>query len=67
MQSTLQRNQRWYSVPLGWTGEAVGNIQTRLLGLKMNVFEDGFKVTFVPSEEDLENAKEFGKSFALSF
>ena len=51
----------------GWTGEAVGNIQTRLLGLKMNVFEDGFKVTFVPSEEDLENAKEFGKSFALSF
>ena len=33
----------------------------------MNVFEDGFKVTFVPSEEDLENAKEFGKSFALSF
>ncbi len=51
----------------GWTGEAVGNIQTRLMGLKMNVFEDGFKVTFVPSEEDLENAKEFGKSFALSF
>ena len=51
----------------GWTGEAVGNIQIRLLGLKMNVFEDGFKVTFVPSEEDLENAKEFGKSFALSF
>ena len=51
----------------GWTGEAVGNIQARLMGLKMNVFEDGFKVTFVPSEEDLENAKEFGKAFAQSF
>lgn len=51
----------------GWTGEAVGNIQNRLMGLKMNVFEDGFKVTFVPSKEDLENAKEFGKSFAQSF
>lgn len=51
----------------GWTGEAVGNIQNRLMGLKMNVFEDGFKVTFVPSQEDLENAKEFGKSFAQSF
>ena len=51
----------------GWTGEAVGNIQNRLMGLKMNVFEDGFKVTFVPSQEDLENAKEFGKAFAQSF
>lgn len=51
----------------GWTGEAVGNIQNRLMGLRMNVFEDGFKVTFVPSQEDLENAKEFGKSFAQSF
>lgn len=51
----------------GWTGEAVGNIQARLHGLKMNVFGDGFKVTFVPTEEDLEQAKEYGKSFAQSF
>ena len=51
----------------GWTGEAVGNIQARLMGLKMNVFENGFKVIFVPTEEDLEAAKEMGKSFAMSF
>ena len=51
----------------GWTGEAVGNIQARLQGLKMNVFEDGFKVAFVPTEDDLEAAKELGKNFAMSF
>lgn len=51
----------------GWTGEAVGNIQSRLNGLKMSVFGDGFKVTFVPTEADLEQAKELGKSFAQSF
>ena len=49
------------------TGEAVGNIQSRLNGLKMSVFGDGFKVTFVPTEADLEQAKELGKSFAQSF
>lgn len=51
----------------GWTGEAVGNLQARLTGLKMNVFGEGLKVTFVPSEEDLEHAKEMGKAFAESF
>jgi len=33
----------------------------------MNVFEDGFKVAFVPTEDDLEAAKELGKNFAMSF
>lgn len=48
----------------GWSGEAVPNIITRLNGLKINVFGEGFKVNFVPSEEDLENAKILGKQFA---
>lgn len=51
----------------GWSGEAVGNIQGRLSSLKMNVFGEGFKVSFVPTQEDLQNAKELGKAFAQSF
>ena len=51
----------------GWTGEAVANIQARLMGLKMSVFEDGFKVNFVPTVEDLEAARDMGRRFAQSF
>ncbi len=50
----------------GWSGEAVGFLKQRLTSLKLNVFGDGFKVTFVPSEEDLKNAKELGAEFAKS-
>ena len=51
----------------GWSGEAVGNITARLNGLRMSVFEDGLKVTFVPSDEDIKNAEELGFRFASSF
>lgn len=51
----------------GWSGEAVPNISARLAGLKMNVFGEGYKVCFVPSDEDLESARELGRSFANSF
>lgn len=51
----------------GWSGEAVPNISSRLSNLRMNVFGEGFKVTFVPSEEDLQNAKTLGEEFAKSF
>ncbi|WP_040196904.1 FprA family A-type flavoprotein [Candidatus Soleaferrea massiliensis] len=50
----------------GWSGEAVPNIAARLNGLKMKVFGDGYKVCFVPSEEDLQKAKELGREFAQS-
>jgi len=50
----------------GWSGEAVANITARLSGLKTNVFGEGFRVIFVPSEEDLEQAKELGREFARS-
>lgn len=50
----------------GWSGEAVGNVKARLEGLKMKVFDDGFKVVFVPTEEDLARAKALGSAFAQS-
>lgn len=50
----------------GWSGEAVPNLTARLTGLKSSVFGEGFKVTFVPSEEELQKAKELGRAFAES-
>lgn len=50
----------------GWSGEAVANVKARLTSLKTKIFEEDFRVIFVPSSEDLEKAKEFGKSFANS-
>ncbi|MFZ2539693.1 MAG: FprA family A-type flavoprotein [Oscillospiraceae bacterium] len=48
----------------GWSGEAFKNIRLRFDGLKTKTFEQDFKVVFVPTKEDLENAKQFGKDFA---
>lgn len=50
----------------GWSGEAVPNLSARLTGLKMSLFGDGFKVCFVPSEQDLIKARELGKAFGES-
>ncbi|MGI5856916.1 MAG: FprA family A-type flavoprotein [Candidatus Merdivicinus sp.] len=50
----------------GWSGEAAGNIKARLEGLKMSIFEEPFRVTFVPSEDDLLKAEELGERFAAS-
>ncbi len=47
----------------GWSGEAVPNLSARLSGLKMSLFGEGFKVCFIPSEEDLQKARELGKAF----
>lgn len=49
----------------GWSGEGVPNIIARLKGLRMAVEEQGLKICFVPSDEDIEKAKEYGKEFAL--
>ena len=51
----------------GWSGEAVPNLTARLQGLKMALFGDGLKVTFVPSAADLVNAEALGAEFAKSF
>ncbi|MEG1686902.1 MAG: FprA family A-type flavoprotein [Angelakisella sp.] len=44
----------------GWSGEGVPNIMARLSMLKCNVVADGLKVSFVPTEEDLQKAFELG-------
>lgn len=51
----------------GWSGEAVPNLTARLQGLKMKLFGEGYKVCFVPSEQDLVDAVALGKAFAESF
>lgn len=48
----------------GWSGEAVPGLVERLKALKMNVFEEGFRCRFVPSEAELSGAFEFGARFA---
>lgn len=48
----------------GWSGEAVPNVIARVSGLKMAVVGEGFKVCFVPTAEDLEAAKEYGRQLA---
>lgn len=48
----------------GWSGEAVPNLMARLQGLRMNVFGEGLRVQFVPSQEDLNRARETGREFA---
>lgn len=50
----------------GWSGEAVANIKARLTSLKTKIYDEDFRVTFVPSSEDLDKAEEFGKAFANS-
>ncbi len=50
----------------GWSGEACQNLAGRLTSLKTNLFPDMFKVTFIPSKQDLENATKFGEEFAKS-
>jgi flavorubredoxin len=45
----------------GWSGESIPLITERLKGLKFKVIDQGLKVHFKPSEEDLEKAKELGK------
>lgn len=48
----------------GWSGEAVNNLYQRLNSLHVKMFKENLRVIFVPSKQDLENAKEFGRQFA---
>ncbi len=47
----------------GWSGEAVGNINSRLEQLKSRTIE-GFRVRFRPSAAELENVRAFARTFA---
>lgn len=48
----------------GWSGEAQAGIKARLQTLKASLFEEDCRVVFVPSDNDLELAEEFGERFA---
>lgn len=48
----------------GWSGEAVPNLIARVSGLKMAVVGEGLKVCFVPTADDLNAAKEYGRQLA---
>ncbi|MDR1631146.1 MAG: FprA family A-type flavoprotein [Oscillospiraceae bacterium] len=48
----------------GWSGEAVPNITARLQGLRMQVFKQPVRAQFVPSEREMDEAKNTAKAFA---
>jgi flavorubredoxin len=48
----------------GWSGEAVPLMIERLRGLKFKVNYDGYKINFVPSVDQLNDAFNFGAEFA---
>lgn len=48
----------------GWSGEAVPRINSRLKELKMNIYGNGLKINFKPSEDDIKECFDFGVGFA---
>ena len=45
----------------GWSGEAVRMLEDRLRGLKMRVPLEGIRVKLIPSAEELETCRNFGR------
>lgn len=45
----------------GWSGEAVGLMNTALEEMKIDVIEDGLKIKYVPDEDKLEECREMGR------
>jgi len=48
----------------GWSGEAVKMIEDRMRGLKMRVPIEGLRIKLIPTDEELEQCKVFGKDIA---
>jgi flavorubredoxin len=48
----------------GWTGEAVKMIEDRLRGLKLRVPVAGLRVKLIPTDEELEECRAFGRALA---
>ncbi len=48
----------------GWSGEAAGLLEDRLRGLGFRLPLPALRVAFAPTPEDLDRAKELGRSFA---
>lgn len=47
----------------GWSGEAVPHIIERLKQLRCKVPDEGFRIRFKPSENDLMDARDYGYNF----
>ena len=50
----------------GWSGEGVPHIMERLRQLKMKTIDDGFRVRFKPSQNDLIDAYDYGYQFGCT-
>ena len=48
----------------GWSGEAVKMMEDRMRGLKMQLPVPGIKIKLVPTEEELQECREFGFDLA---
>jgi NADH oxidase (H2O-forming) len=48
----------------GWTGEAVKMIEDRLRGLKLRVPVAGLRIKLIPTDEELEECRRFGRALA---
>jgi NADH oxidase (H2O-forming) len=48
----------------GWTGEAVSMLEDRLRGLKLRVPVTGVRVKLIPTEEELQSCRVFGRQLA---
>lgn len=65
--ATLKIKGKWAVAfgSYGWSGEAVPMIEERVKSLKFKLAAPGLRVKFTPRPEDLEAAKELGKTLAL--
>jgi len=46
----------------GWSGEAVRMVEERLRGLKMRVPVEGLRIKLIPTEEELQRCRDFGRN-----
>lgn len=47
----------------GWSGEAIKIIEDNLKNLKLKIYDEGLKVTFVPYDKSFQRAIDYGKGF----
>ncbi len=48
----------------GWSGEAVRMIEDRMRGLKMRIPITGLRVKLIPTDEELDDCRDFGRSLS---
>jgi flavorubredoxin len=48
----------------GWSGEAVRMIEDRMRGLKMHIPQEGLRIKLIPTEDELEQCRDFGRHIA---